>query len=161
LTPRGGCDNQDAAERIVRHIPIMNAITPEAINVLNSDAEIRGNLKCGGSLIFDGRLDGDLTVEGSLELGENTTIKGNLTASNVVARGRINGNITARDRLEVKARTELVGDVRAAKLMIEEGVTFLGKAEISPTKTATPGAAHMPKPADAYKATEIGKPASR
>jgi cytoskeletal protein CcmA (bactofilin family) len=139
----------------------MNAIVTESQNILNSDAELRGNLKCSGSLFFDGRLDGDLTVDGALELGESATIKGNLTAANVVARGRINGNITARERLEVKSRTELVGDVRAAKLMIEEGVTFLGKAEISPTKSAAPGATHMPKPADAYKATEIGKPASR
>jgi cytoskeletal protein CcmA (bactofilin family) len=137
------------------------APTPDRHNLLNADAELRGNLKCSGSLFFDGRLDGDLTVDGALELGENANVKGNLTAASIVARGRINGNVTARERLEVKARTELVGDLRAAKLMIEDGVTFLGKAEISPTKTAAPGATHLPKPADAYKATEIGKPASR
>lgn len=130
-------------------------------NVLNSDVEIRGNLKCAGDLFFDGRLDGDLNVEGFLELGENANIKGNISGSSVVARGRINGNVGARDRIEVKARTELVGDLRAAKLVVDDGVAFLGKADIAPSKTVTPAATYIPKPPDAYKATEIGKPASR
>jgi cytoskeletal protein CcmA (bactofilin family) len=130
-------------------------------NFLNTDVEIRGNLKCSGDVFFDGRLDGDLTTEGALELGESAVVRGNLTACSVVARGKINGNITARDRLEVKARTELSGDLRAGKLVVDDGVTFLGKAEIAPVKAPAPNAAHMPKLPDAYKATEIGKPASR
>lgn len=130
-------------------------------NILNSDVDLRGNLKCAGDLQFEGRLDGDLTVEGALELGENAIVRGNLTAGSVVARGKINGNITARDRLEVKARAEITGDLKAAKLVVDEGVAFQGKAEIAPMKSPAPNAAHIPKPPDAYKATEIGKPASR
>jgi cytoskeletal protein CcmA (bactofilin family) len=130
-------------------------------NVLNSDVEIRGNLKCSGDLFFDGRVDGDLAADGFLELGENAVIRGNLSGASVIARGKINGNISARDRLEVKARTEVVGDLRGAKLVVEDGVSFQGKAEIAPGKNVVPAAAHIPKPPDAYKATEIGKPASR
>ena len=130
-------------------------------NILNSDVELRGNLKCAGDVFLDGRLDGDLTTDGLLELGENATVRGNLTAGSVIARGKVNGNITARDRLEVKAKTEVSGDLRAAKLVVDDGVVFVGKAEIAPTKSPAPNATHMPKPPDAYKATEIGKPASR
>ncbi len=130
-------------------------------NILNADVEIRGNLKCSGDVFFDGRLDGDLTTDGALELGENATVRGNLTALTVVARGKITGNISARERLEVKARTEVTGDLRGAKLVVDDGVVFQGKADIAPTKAPAPGAASMPKPPDAYKAMESGKPAIR
>lgn len=130
-------------------------------NILNSDVELRGNLKCAGDVFFDGRLDGDLSTDGQLELGEGAQVRGNLTAGSVVARGKVQGNITARDRLEVRAKTEINGDLRAAKLVVDDGVLFVGKAEVTPTKAPAPNAAHMPKPPDAYKATELGKPASR
>ena len=42
-------------------------------------------------------------------------------------RGKINGNISAKEKIEIKTKTELFGDIRAAKLVVEEGVTFVGK----------------------------------
>lgn len=136
-----------------------------AQNILNSDVDLRGNLKCTGNVFFDGKLDGDLMTDGSLELGENATVRGNLSASGVLARGKINGNITSRERLEIKSRTEITGDLRASKLVMEDGVIFQGKAEISPAKSVSSGSVpnptYIPKPPDAYKATEIGKPANR
>ena len=140
-----------------------SSTTPGAAarNVWNADVELRGNIRCTGDVFFDGRLEGDLTTDGALELGENAAVRGNLTAGSVLARGKIHGNIIARERVEVRAATELVGDVRAGKLVMDEGVSFLGKAEVSPQKAPAAGAAHMPKPADAYKAMESGKPVSR
>ena len=54
-----------------------------------------------------------------------------------MVRGKINGNIIAKDKIDIKARTELFGDIRCPKLVIEEGVTFVGKSEVNPNK-ATP-----------------------
>jgi cytoskeletal protein CcmA (bactofilin family) len=136
-----------------------------AQNTLNSDVDLRGTLKCSGNVFFDGKLDGDLVTDGTLELGENATVRGNLGAASVLARGKINGNVSSRERLEVKAHTEIVGDLRAAKLIMEDDVVFQGKAEIAPAKSASsakaPNPTYIPKPPDAYKATEIGKPSSR
>jgi cytoskeletal protein CcmA (bactofilin family) len=105
-------------------------------NALNADVEIKGTLKFSGELAFDGKLDGEVHTEGVLNVGENATITGNINANNVVARGKINGNIIAKDKVEVKARTELFGDIRAAKLVIEEGVTFVGKIDVNPNKVS-------------------------
>ena len=103
-------------------------------NILNSDVEITGTLKFNGELTFDGKLNGDIASEGILNLGDNAVIKGNLNVNSVVLRGKINGNITARDKIEIKAGTELFGDIRSAKLAIEEGVTYVGKTEVNPSK---------------------------
>src|SRR5580765_4534637 len=120
------------------------ATNNDAKNILNSDVEFKGNLRFSGELTFDGKLEGDITSDGSLNLGDNAVVKGNITATAVVVRGKINGNITAREKIDIKSRTELFGDIRAARLVMEDGVTFVGQTEVNPNKTApTP-----PRPAE-------------
>jgi cytoskeletal protein CcmA (bactofilin family) len=109
-------------------------------NVLNSDVELKGTLKFSGELTFDGKLDGDIQSEGSLNLGDNAVIKGNMNVSTVTVRGKVNGNIIAKDKIDIKTKAELFGDIRAPKLVIEEGVTFVGKTEVNPNKVAPPAA---------------------
>ncbi len=48
----------------------------------------------------------------------------------------------------------MFGDIRAPKLVIEEGVTFVGKSEVNPNKVA-PAPAPPPSPAEAAK---LGEP---
>ncbi len=109
---------------------------PPSKNVLNSDVEIKGMLKFSGELTFDGKLDGDINSEGTLNLGDGANVKGTIDVGSVVVRGKITGNVIAKDKVELKAKTELFGDVRAAKLVIEEGVTFVGKTEVNPNKVS-------------------------
>jgi len=108
--------------------------TSDSKNVLNADVELKGSLKFTGELAFDGKLDGDISSDGSLNLGDNAVIKGNINAGSVVLRGKINGNVTAKDKIDIKSKTELFGDIRSAKLVIEDGVTFVGKSEVNPNK---------------------------
>src|SRR5215472_18319640 len=105
-------------------------------NILNSDVEVKGAIKFSGDLTFDGKLEGDINSDGTLNLGENAVVKGTIDVGSVVVRGKISGNIIAKDKIDLKAKTELFGDVRAAKLVIEEGVTFVGKTEVNPNKVS-------------------------
>jgi cytoskeletal protein CcmA (bactofilin family) len=126
----------------------MNPTTNDSKNILNADVELRGTIKFTGELTFDGKLDGDIQSDGALQLGDNAVIKGNITAGSVVVRGKITGNITAREKIDIKTRTELFGDIRAPRLVMEEGVTFVGQTEVNPNKVApTP-----PRLADTAKA---------
>lgn len=130
-------------------------------NLLNGDVEIKGSIKFTSELTFDGKLEGDVITEGALTIGENANVTGNINAQTVLSRGKVNGNINAKDKVELKARSELFGDIRAAKLMMEEGVTFVGKIEVNPNKvapSAQPGRGGEPagKPAP-----ESGKPPGR
>src|SRR5437016_5081338 len=112
----------------------MNTSSNNSKNVLNSDVELKGTLKFSGELTFDGKLDGDISSDGSLQLGDNAVVKGNINVNAVSMRGKVNGNVTAKEKIEIKSKTELFGDVRAPKLVIEEGVTFVGKTEVNPNK---------------------------
>ena len=62
--------------------------------------------------------------------------------------------LIAKEKIDIKSKAEVFGDVRSAKLVIEEGVTFVGKTEVNPNKV-TPSAA--PKQAESPKAPEPAK----
>src|SRR5882672_8496367 len=132
--------------------------TPNSKNVLSSDVEIKGNLKFSGELTMEGKLEGEINTDGVLHLGETGAVNGNVNANSVIVRGKINGNLIAKDKIEIKSKAEVFGDIRAAKLVIEEGVTFVGKTEVNPNKVApspapplrTPGP-EVPKQAEPVK----------
>jgi len=132
----------------------MNPNQNSSKNVLNSDVELKGTLKFSGELTFDGKLEGDITSDGTLQLGDNAVIKGNINSTSVILRGKINGNVVAKEKLEIKTKTELFGDIRAPRLMIEEGVTFVGKSEVNPNKLAP-----SPSPAPAADGARNAEPA--
>ena len=128
-------------------------------NVLNSDVEIKGNLKFAGELTFEGKLDGEVQTDGLLNLGDTAVITGNINAQSVVVRGKVNGNINAKEKIEIKAKAELFGDIRATKLVVEEGVTFVGKTEVNPNKVApTPPPV---RPGETVKPSDPAKPGIR
>lgn len=114
----------------------MSTTTSTTKNVLGSDVEIKGNLKFTGELTFEGKLEGEIRSEGMLNLGDSAVINGNIDVQSVVVRGKINGNINAKEKVDIKSKAELFGDVRAAKLAIEEGVTFVGKIDVNPNKVS-------------------------
>ena len=123
-------------------------------NVLNSDVEIKGNIKFAGELTFEGKLDGEINTDGILTLGDGAVVNGNITAQSVVVRGKVNGNINAKEKIEIKAKAEVFGDIRATKLAIEEGVTFVGKTEVNPNKVAP---IPPPRTVEPPKAPELPK----
>lgn len=130
-------------------------------NVLNSDVEIKGSLKFSGDLTFDGKLEGEIHSDGTLNLGESANINGNIDAQTVVVRGKINGNIKAKEKIDIKARTELFGDIRAPKLAIEEGVTFVGKTDVNPNKISPAPPSAPARPVDSRKVSESTKAADK
>jgi cytoskeletal protein CcmA (bactofilin family) len=127
----------------------MSTTVGNSKNVLGADVEIKGHLKFTGELTFEGKLEGEIHTDGILNLGDSAVINGNIDAQSVVVRGKVNGNINAKEKIDIKAKTELFGDIRAAKLVIEEGVTFVGKTDVNPNKLSpTAGPARAGGPAN-------------
>jgi cytoskeletal protein CcmA (bactofilin family) len=134
----------------------MSTTASTSKNTLASDVEIKGNLKFSGELTFEGKLDGEIQTDGVLNLGDTAVINGNINAQSVVVRGKVNGNITAKEKIDIKSKAELFGDIRAARLTVEEGVTFVGKTEVNPNKVSP--TAPTARPGEAPKTPEPLKP---
>jgi cytoskeletal protein CcmA (bactofilin family) len=99
-------------------------------NILSSDVEIKGSLKFSNDLIIDGKIDGEVSSDGSLTVGENAVVTGEIKTKSVVIFGKVNGNITVTERCELKSAAILEGDITAGTLSIEEGATFMGKSAV-------------------------------
>lgn len=132
-----------------------------AKNILSSDVEIKGNVRFSGELTCDGKIDGEVHSEGTLHLGENGMITGNIAVGSIVIRGKVNGNVTAKDKVDIKSKSEVFGDVRSSKLVIEEGVTFVGRTEVNPNKVNPQGGSRPEagKSPEGNRPTEPAKPA--
>src|SRR6266403_5579156 len=98
----------------------MNTAPNSTKNVLNSDVEIKGNLRFSGELTLEGKLEGEINSDGTLHLGDTAVVNGNINVATVIVRGKVTGNIVAKEKIDIKTKSELFGDVRSSKLVIEE-----------------------------------------
>jgi cytoskeletal protein CcmA (bactofilin family) len=112
-------------------------------DILSSDVEIKGSIKFQKELLIDGKVEGEINSDGVLTIGENADIRGEIKTKSITVYGKVQGNITVGERCELKSRCTLQGDLKAARLVIEEGATFIGKSEVTSggaSKAATPPA---------------------
>jgi cytoskeletal protein CcmA (bactofilin family) len=100
-------------------------------DILSSDVEIKGSIKFQKELLIDGKVEGEINSEGVLTIGENADIRGEVKTKSITVFGKVQGNITVTERCELKSKCVLQGDLKAARLVIEEGATFIGKSEVT------------------------------
>ena len=113
------------------------ADTAHSKNHLANDVEIKGSIKFANEFTFDGRIEGEISSsDGVLTVGEHGDVRGEVKAKSVIVMGKVQGNITVQERCELRSRSQLIGDLKAARLIIEEGATFVGKSEVTPNKNA-------------------------
>src|SRR6266568_1679808 len=136
-------DNRLASSEEPRTSTIIDYQKPMAEHggkdVLSSDVEIKGSIKFQKELLIDGKVEGDINSDGVLTIGENADIHGEIKTKSITVYGKVHGNITVVERCELKSKCTLQGDLKAARLVIEEGATFIGKSEV--TSGALPKAA--------------------
>jgi cytoskeletal protein CcmA (bactofilin family) len=125
-------------------------------NVLSSDVEIKGTVKFTNDLVVDGKIEGEITSDGNLTIGENARIKAEVKTATVIVYGKVHGNLTATERVELKASAEVVGDIKAKTLSIEAGAIFVGKSTVG-TPANAPAQAPAQAPAKAAAPAETPK----
>jgi len=132
-------------------------------NVLSSDVEIKGTVKFTNDLVVDGKIEGEISSEGNLTVGENARIKAEIKTATVMVYGKVHGNITATNSVELRAGAEVVGDIKAKTLAIEAGAIFVGRSTVGTPAQApaqTPAQAGAPAAATAPAAAKAATPAA-
>lgn len=105
----------------------------EMKTIIADDVEVVGSIKSASNIQIDGKLNGDLNCSGDALLGNSCSIKGNVNVKSTTVNGQVNGNITAKDKIDLKSSARITGDIRAKRLTVEDGVSFIGKAEVTPS----------------------------
>ena len=98
-------------------------------NILAEGIEITGTIKFQNDMIIDGSVDGEIrSDEGSLTIGENARIKGDIKTGEVKMFGRVKGAIQTK-RCELKENSNLDGDITTGVLKMDEGAVVSGQMQ--------------------------------
>src|SRR6195256_1072943 len=127
-------------------------------DILSSDVEIKGSIKFQKELLIDGKVEGEINSEGVLTIGEHADIRGEIKTKSIIVFGKVQGNITVNERCELKSKCTLQGDLKAARLIIEEGATFVGKSEVTSGMSVTAAKPGSSRP-EIVRHDEPAKPA--
>ena len=86
---------------------------------------------------IDGTINGNVSVNGSLIVGQEGKINGAVSATNLFLAGEINGNVTASTgKVEISDTGKLIGDLSAKTLVIDENAVFQGQCQMAAEKTS-------------------------
>jgi cytoskeletal protein CcmA (bactofilin family) len=96
-------------------------------SILLSDVSIEGDLLEKDSIIFDGKINGDIKAE-EVETHPKSNIKGNIKSKIVSLGGKIKGNINS-DTVKIKKTADVSGILNQKTLSIEEGATLKIRTE--------------------------------
>ncbi len=127
--------------------------------LLGVNANLEGNIHSLGTVRVDGKVKGDLIIEGDVYIGESSVVTGNIHADNIYISGTVEGNIRTAGMLKLLSTAKLYGDIEIASFVSDEGGIFQGKCcmvtdnNISPESPAGTSSKKNPTGKDYKKST--------
>jgi len=105
--------------------------SPTSMNsILGEGSVYTGTLKVEGGLRVDGTVEGELDVQGTLTVGNDGVVKGEVRVQQGIVGGTVVGTIHASNQLELQNGSRVEGDIYTRSLIIEEGVFFEGNCRM-------------------------------
>jgi cytoskeletal protein CcmA (bactofilin family) len=118
------------------------AATDEARAYLDKGSKIMGKLFFEGPVRIDGQVDGEISANDVVVIGESAVVTAPLIAASVVIAGKLNGNIVASRRIEIRATAKVLGNLTTAVLVVHDGALFEGhctmNARVKEDRKVTP-----------------------
>jgi len=105
---------------------------------LEKGARLEGRLECSGTFRIDSTIKGTLVSDGTLILGKNALVEGEITAIRVVIGGRFTGTIQAKSEVEIQSNAIVAAEIHTPSLVIEPGAVFDGQCHMFPCAAPEP-----------------------
>lgn len=106
------------------------------INIIANGTTIKGSIDSASDTRLAGRLEGNVTVRGTVAITENGALIGSVLAENINISGSVEGEITASEKVTLTSSANVEGTIRADQLVIEEGAIFNGECQTGPKSKA-------------------------
>ncbi len=100
-------------------------------SILGPGSFFKGSVKVDGGLRVDGTVEGEVNVSGTLTVGPDGVIKGDIVVRQAIVGGKIQGTVKAEEQLELHGGSRMEGDIFTRSLVIEDGVFFEGSCKMS------------------------------
>ena len=98
---------------------------------LGSGTVYEGKLNFQGSVRIDGNFTGEIFSEGTLVVGKDAKMKGQIRVSQMILSGFITGEVHATERVVLHKTANLVGTLNTPALVMEEGAKIEGQISMS------------------------------
>lgn len=118
--------------KVVDHSPVQEKIS----TLIGAGAVFNGDFIVQDTMRVDGTINGNCTSKGTLILGEEGKIVGNINAQNIIISGEVKGDIVSTGKLEVLSTGKVTGDIRARKLVVDEDAYFDGRCSMAAESSA-------------------------
>lgn len=104
-------------------------------NTIQNGTILEGKVESEGNIRIDGKLEGLLTTNGKLVVGETGVIIGNVRCENANIEGRVEGELVVNGLLVLKQKAIINGDISTKKIVVEEGAIFNGTIKTGEEKS--------------------------
>ncbi len=98
---------------------------------LGKGTEFKGVLSFEGTIRVDGHVEGEVISKDTLIASDSASLNGDISVGTIISSGKIVGNVNASQKVHLIAPGNVQGTIRTPKLIVEEGVIFDGKSEMS------------------------------
>ena len=107
-------------------------------NSLTYGSKIIGKVIADKDFRIDGEIEGDITCNGKIVIGQNGLLKGNAQCTNAEVLGKIEGKIEVTETLSLRETAHISGEVYTKILVVEpkailNGTCSMGKSETTNT----------------------------
>lgn len=102
---------------------------PDTVDtVLGRGTSFHGTMTAEGSVRIDGHLDGEVTAQGDVFVGQGGEVLATVKARHVVVGGKIKGDVETEGKLEISSGGSVTGNVTVGQLVVVEGGVFEGNS---------------------------------
>ena len=114
---------------MLKNTPFEGTKSDEA-TVISRGVKIEGKLSCSGSIRLDGEVQGDITSQSNVIIGENGKVNGQINADGITIGGKVTGTVRAKEKLVLESKGNLKGDIVTKVLSVEVGAVFNGNIKM-------------------------------
>lgn len=122
---------------LLRSVPpprIVEEISPNDVassggrsSYLDKGCRVNGQLSFDGPVQIDGEIEGEISSNDSVAIGEDAVVSANIKAEAIVVAGAISGELSASQRIEIYSSAKVLqGSLAAPEMVIDEGAVIEG-----------------------------------
>ena len=94
---------------------------------LGAGTNYHGKLHFQGAVRIDGNFQGEVVSEGTLVIGQEAVVEGQVKVGQLVLSGMIKGEVEAKTKVVLHKTANLQGNIRTPVLVVEEGAVLEGE----------------------------------
>jgi cytoskeletal protein CcmA (bactofilin family) len=107
-------------------------------NTIGAGARVRGDLSGPGGFRIDGTVEGGITADGPVVVGEGGSVEGVVRGRNVVVLGCVRGDVQVSGHLEIGPKGKVLGDITVQSFRMHAGGVFRGMSCMAGGEDAVP-----------------------